>query len=76
MFPLDKSNNIGDVRQPPAPLLKARDSNAENVAAVVNNPGVIGYISLSFLSAGIKPLSVDGVMGSSHSLRDGIYPVS
>lgn len=63
-------------RQPPTPPLQARDSNAEIVAAVANNPGAIGYISLSFLSAGIKPLSVDGVMGSRRSLRDGSYPIS
>ncbi len=52
------------------------DSNVGIVAAVANNPNAIGYISLSFLSAGIKPLSVDGVMGSSRSLRDGSYPIS
>ncbi len=63
-------------RQKASPPLLVRDSNAAIVAAVANNPGAIGYISLSFLSAGIKPLSVDGVMGSSRSLRDGSYPIS
>ena len=63
-------------RQPAAPPLKARDSNADIVRAVANSPGAIGYISLSFLNAGIKPLSVDGIMGSSRSLRDGSYPIS
>ncbi len=63
-------------QQTAAPPLLVRNSNAAIVAAVANNPGAIGYISLSFLSAGIKPLSVDGVMGSSRSLRDGSYPIS
>ena len=51
-------------------------SNADVVAAVASDPGAIGYIGLSFLSASIKPLSVDGVMGSSRSLRAGNYPIS
>lgn len=79
----DKSSGTFDVwqdlvmdRQIAAPPLLVRDSNADIVSAVANNPGAIGYISLSFLSAGIKPLSVDGVMGSSRSLRDGTYPIS
>ena len=63
-------------KQAAVPPLLVRNSNAAVVAAVANNPGAIGYISLSFLSAGIKPLSVDGVMGSSRSLRDGSYPIS
>ncbi len=63
-------------RQKATPPLLVRDSNAAIVAAVANNPGAIGYISLSFLNAGIKPLAVDGVMGSSRSLRDGSYPIS
>lgn len=58
------------------PPLLVRDSNAAIVAAVANNPGAIGYISLSFLNAGIKPLAVDGIMGSRRSLRDGSYSLS
>jgi phosphate transport system substrate-binding protein len=51
-------------------------ANSDMVRAVSVQPEAIGYIALGHLSAGIKPLRVDGVMGSMHSVRDGSYSLS
>ena len=51
-------------------------SNLEVVRAVAREPGAIGYIGLGYLSASIRPLTVDGVMGSLRSAREGSYPLS
>lgn len=51
-------------------------SSAEMVKAVAENPGAIGYIGLSYLNARVKPLKVDGIMGSTRSMKNGVYPLS
>jgi phosphate transport system substrate-binding protein len=51
-------------------------SSGDMVRTVSSSPGAIGYIGLGNLSARIKPLRVDGVMGSIRSVRDGSYPIS
>ena len=53
--------------------LPLKHSNTEVVQAVASNPGAIGYISLGYLNANVKPLKVDGIMGSQHTLTDGSY---
>ena len=56
--------------------LPIQDSNAGIIGVISNNPGAIGYISLSYLNARVKPISVDGIMGSSRTMRNGTYPIS
>jgi phosphate transport system substrate-binding protein len=51
-------------------------SSAEMVLEVSGQRGAIGYISLGHLSANIKPLRVEGVMGSLYTVRDGSYVLS
>ena len=51
-------------------------NSAEMVRAVSEQRGAIGYISLGHLSANIKPLRVEGVMGSLDTVRDGSYALS
>jgi len=50
-----------------------RQSSDAVLRAVAANAGAIGYIGLGNLSARIKPLRVDGVMGSIRTVRDGSY---
>jgi len=51
-------------------------SSADMVRKVSRTPGAIGYISLGHLSASVKPLRVDGVMGSLYTVREGSYALS
>ena len=53
-----------------------KHSSSDVVSAVAEEPDAIGYISLAYLNAQVKPLRVNGIMGSSRSLRDGSYPIS
>ena len=53
-----------------------KQSNAEVVRAVSENPGAIGYIGLGYLNASVKPLRVDGVIGSQQTLLDGSYLIN
>ena len=55
---------------------RLKHSNAEVVKTVSQNPGAIGYISLSYLNSQVKPIQVDGVMGSIQSLKNGTYLLS
>ena len=55
---------------------QVKHSNAEVVRAVSQNPWAIGYIGLSYLNAQVKPIEVDGVIGSIQSLKNGTYPLS
>jgi len=56
--------------------LTPRHSSIEVVRAVTENSGAIGYIGLGYLGSQVKPLRVNGVMGSSQSLHDGTYLIS
>ena len=51
-------------------------SSGDVVRIVSSSPEAIGYIGLGNLSASIKPLRVEGVMGSIRSVRDGSYRIS
>ena len=52
------------------------DDQSQMVRAVSTEADAIGYIALGHLSARIKPLRVDGVMGSLNSVKDGRYPLT
>ena len=53
-----------------------KHSSADVVRAVSTSPGAIGYISLGYLNAYIKPLKVNGVMGSRKTVLDGTYLIN
>ena len=53
-----------------------KQSKTEVVRAVSENPGAIGYIGLGYLNASVKPLRVDGVIGSHQTLQDGTYTIN
>ncbi len=48
-------------------------SSAEMIEKVTKTRGAIGYIGLSYLNAQVKPIKVNGVMGSTYSLRNHTY---
>ena len=52
------------------------ESSADVVRAVSRDAGAIGYIGLAGLSAAIKPLRVDGVIGSMGNVRSGRYALA
>lgn len=56
--------------------ISSMHSSAEVVKSVAKSPGAIGYIGLSYLNAQVKPLKVDGIMGSTQSMKNGVYPLS
>jgi len=62
-----------EVSSNPLPI---QDSNAGIIELISNNPDAIGYISLSYLNARVKPIRVDGTLGSSRTMRDGSYRIS
>lgn len=63
-------------REPIATEHTLKHSSADVVRAVSTNPGAIGYISLVYLNSYIKPLKVNGVMGSRKTVRDGTYLIN
>ena len=69
-------HNIIMGREPVTIAQPLAHSSAEVVRAVSGNPGAIGYIGLGYLNAHVKPLKVDGVMGSRQSLRNGTYLIN
>ena len=62
-------------REPVVTKVPPKHSSADVIREVANNPGAIGYIGLGYLSANVKPLRVDGVIGSQQTLLDGTYPI-
>ncbi len=60
---------------PDASVMRVASSSAV-VRAVASNRGAIGYIGLAGLSAAVKPLRVDGVIGSLANVRAGRYPLA
>jgi phosphate transport system substrate-binding protein len=58
----------------PGALLQA--SNGAVVQTVAKNKNAIGYIGLGYLNTGVKPLTVDGIMGSQETTLNGSYPIS
>jgi len=58
----------------PGALLQA--SNGAIVQTVAKNKNAIGYIGLGYLTAEVKMLSVNGVVGSETTTLDGTFPIS
>lgn len=50
-------------------------SNGDVITAVANNPNAIGYASLATVKDNVKMLSVEGVMPSEESVKNGSYDV-
>jgi phosphate transport system substrate-binding protein len=63
-------------REPIVTEQPLKHTSADVVRAVSTNPGAIGYISLGYLNAYIKPLKVNGVMGSRKTVLDGTYLIN
>jgi phosphate transport system substrate-binding protein len=58
----------------PGALLQA--SNGAVVQAVSKNKHAVGYIGLGYVNKSVKPLTVNGIMGSEKTTLDGTYPIS
>ncbi len=58
----------------PGALLQA--SNGAIVQAVSKNKNAIGYIGIGYLNDSVKPLTVNGVMGSAETTLNGSFPIS
>ncbi|SLM31091.1 Phosphate binding protein (modular protein) [Desulfamplus magnetovallimortis] len=69
-----KEKVMGDSEITPAVQLKS--SNGEVKEAIMDNPDAIGYIGIGYLDNSVKPLAVDGIIGSEKSAVDGSYPIS
>jgi phosphate transport system substrate-binding protein len=66
---------VGDLTVPPAGAVQAPSSVAV-LREVGSHRGAIGYIGLGYLNAGVKPLRVDGVIGSLGNVRAGRYALA
>jgi phosphate transport system substrate-binding protein len=62
-------------QEPVVTDIPPKHSTEDVVREVSNNPGAIGYIGLGYLNANVKPLRVDGIIGSEQTLLDGTYPI-
>ena len=69
-------HNVIMEREPVVTSQPLKHSNTEVVRAVSGNPAAIGYIGLGYLNAIVKPLRVDGVIGSHQTLMDGSYSIN
>ena len=69
-------DNIIMEREPIVTEHALSQSSADVVRAVSTNPGAIGYIGLGYLNAHVKPLKVNGVMGSRKTALDGTYLIN
>jgi len=58
----------------PGALLQA--SNGAVAQSVAKNSYAVGYVGLSYLNKGLKPLTVNGVEASAENAMSGSYPVS
>lgn len=50
-------------------------STGDVITTVAGNPGAIGYASLASVKETVKPLSIDGVVPSEETVKDGSYVV-
>ena len=66
---------VGDGAGPPPGAIEA-PSNQGVLREVASHPGAIGYIGLGYLNASVKPLRVDGVIGSLGNVRAGRYALA
>ncbi len=55
-------------------LLQA--SNGAVAQAVARNKNAIGYIGIGYINDDVKPLTVNGIVGSEETTLSGIFPVS
>jgi phosphate transport system substrate-binding protein len=51
-------------------------SNLEVARTVAQTPGAIGYIGLGYLTDDVKALTVEGILPSEETVRDGSYPLA
>lgn len=51
-------------------------STGDVITAVASNPNAIGYASLASVKESVKAVTVDGVIASEESVKDGSYAVS
>ena len=58
----------------PGALLQA--SNGAVSQAIAKNRYAIGYVGIGYLNSAIKPLSVNGIVGSKRTTLDGTFPIS
>ncbi len=58
----------------PGALLQA--SNGAIVQAVSKNKNAIGYVGFGYIDKSVKPLMVDGVLGSEETTLNGTYSIS
>ena len=50
-------------------------STGDVITTVAGNPGAIGYASLASLKDSVKALSVNGIVPSEETVKDGSYPI-
>jgi phosphate transport system substrate-binding protein len=58
----------------PGALLQA--SNGAIIQTVSKNKHALGYAGIGYLDKTVKALSVDGIQGTSESVRDGRFPIA
>jgi len=58
----------------PGVLLQA--SSGAVAQAVANNKNAVGYIGIGYINKGVKPLTVNGIIGSAETTLDGTFPIS
>lgn len=51
-------------------------SNGAMKTAVANDPYALGYVSVGHIDASVQPVSLDGVVPSNETVKDGSYPVA
>jgi phosphate transport system substrate-binding protein len=59
-----------------APSAQVMASNGAIAQAVSKNKYAIGYVGIGYLNADLKPLSVNGVVGSKETTLDGTFSIS
>ncbi|MCU0604443.1 MAG: phosphate ABC transporter substrate-binding protein [Desulfobacterales bacterium] len=65
---------LGGDKVYPGALLQA--SNGAIVQTVAKNKNAVGYIGIGYSNPEVKPLSVNGIVGSEQTTLDGTYPIS
>ncbi len=63
-------------KQRVTPRAQVMASNGMIVQAVSNNKHAIGYIGIGYVTASVKTLSVNGIVGSEQTTLDGSFPVA
>ena len=59
--------------EPAAPDMRTAVTAGDMAAAVIENPSAIGYVGFGNLESGLKMVSIDGVLPSEGTARDGSY---